>query len=300
MISLKQLRYFDLLAAAGHFGRAAERAGVTQPALSMQIGGLERELGAPLVERVASGARLTQLGHEIAARAARILAEVRDLESLALARGELLSGPLRVGIIPSVAPFLLPRLLDVAATHYPSLRLSVRETITATLVEEVVAGELDVVVASLPLHNDDLEEEAAFDDAFLLAASAGSPHTARSPALAELISADELLLLEDGHCIRDQALEVCHAIDPRRLRSFGATSFSTLLQLVAAGHGVTLLPELAIEAGIVADERLSVVRFAEPEPSREIGVAWRRSSPRRRDYRAVTELVRMAGGGAAA
>ena len=119
----------------------------------------------------------------------------------------------------------------------------------------------------------------------------------RSPALAELISADELLLLEDGHCIRDQALAVCHAIDPRRLRSFGATSFSTLLQLVAAGHGVTLLPELAVNAGIVADERLAVVPFAEPQPSRSIGVAWRRSSPRQRDYRAVTELVRIAGRG---
>ena len=297
MISLKQLRYFDLLAAAGHFGRAADRAGVTQPALSMQIGGLERALGAPLVERMASGARLTQLGREVAERGARILAEVRDLESLALARGEVLSGPLRVGIIPSVAPFLLPRLLAVAADDYPSLRLSVRETITATLVEEVVAGELDVIIASLLLNSDELEKEAAFDDAFLLAAPAGSPHMGRSPALAELISADELLLLEDGHCIRDQALAVCHAIDPRRLRSFGATSFSTLLQLVAAGHGVTLLPELAVNAGIVADERLAVVPFAEPQPSRSIGVAWRRSSPRQRDYRAVTELVRIAGRG---
>ena len=123
------------------------------------------------------------------------------------------------------------------------------------------------------------------------------PTRAQSPALAELISADELLLLEDGHCIRDQALAVCHAIDPRRLRSFGATSFSTLLQLVAAGHGVTLLPELAVDAGIVADARLAVVRFAAPEPSRTIGVAWRRSSPRERDFRALAGLVREAGQG---
>src|SRR5262245_47929816 len=148
MISLKQLRYFDLLAAAGHFGRAAERAGVTQPALSMQVVGLERALGAPLIERAASGARLTELGAEVAERGARILAAVRDLEALALARGEVLCGPLRLGIIPSVAPFLLPRLLDVAAARYPELRLSVRETITTTLVEELVAGELDAVVAS--------------------------------------------------------------------------------------------------------------------------------------------------------
>jgi len=295
MISLKQLRYFDLLAASGHFGRAAERAGVTQPALSMQILGLERDLGAPLVERAASGARLTEFGTEVAERGARILAAVRDLESLALAHGELLSGSLRLGIIPSVAPFLLPRLLDVAEARYPELRLTVRETITATLVEELVRGELDAIIASMPLHNDELEELPAFEDAFLLAAPAGSPHAAKSPALTELISADELLLLEDGHCIRDQALAVCHAIDPRRLRSFGATSFSTLLQLVAAGHGVTLLPALAVDAGIVADDRLAVVRFAAPAPSRTIGVAWRRSSPRERDFRALAGLVKEAG-----
>jgi LysR family hydrogen peroxide-inducible transcriptional activator len=297
MISLKQLRYFDLLAAAGHFGRAAERAGVTQPALSMQIVSLERELGAPLIERAASGARLTDLGSEVAERGAKILAAVRDLESLALARGDVLAGPVRLGIIPSVAPFLLPRLLDVAAFRYPALLVSVRETITATLVDELVTGELDAVIASLPLHHEELEEEVAFEDAFLLAAPAGSHHSAQSPALAELISADELLLLEDGHCIRDQALAVCHAIDPRRLRSFGATSFSTLLQLVAAGHGVTLLPELAVDAGIVNDERLAVVRFAAPEPSRELGVAWRRSSPRERDFRALAALVKEAGEG---
>jgi LysR family hydrogen peroxide-inducible transcriptional activator len=297
VISLKQLRYFDLLAATGHFGRAAERAGITQPALSMQIFGLERELGAPLVERIATGARLTALGVEVAERGARILAEARDLEALARARGEVLSGGLRLGIIPSVAPFLLPRLLDVAATAYPDLQLSVRETITDTLVKELVAGDLDAVIASLPLHSDDLEEEAAFEDAFLLAAPAGSPQARQSPALAELISAEDLLLLEDGHCIRDQALAVCRAIDPRRLRSFGATSFSTLLQLVAAGHGVTLLPQLAVDAGIVADERLAVVRFAGPEPSRTIGVAWRRRSPRERDYRALVGLVREAGQG---
>lgn len=295
MISLKQLRYFDLLAAAGHFGRAAERAGVTQPALSMQIVELERALGAPLVERAASGARLTQLGAEVAERGARILAAVRDLEELALVRGSVLSGTLRLGIIPSVAPFLLPRLLDVAAERYPELRLTVRETITAVLVEELAHGELDAIVASLPLHSDEFEESPAFEDEFLLAAPAGSPLADQSPALTALISADELLLLEDGHCIRDQALAVCRSIDPRRLRSFGATSFSTLLQLVAAGHGVTLLPELAVNAGIVADDRLAVVRFASPEPSRTIGVAWRRSSPRERDFHALVGLVREAG-----
>jgi LysR family transcriptional regulator, hydrogen peroxide-inducible genes activator len=295
MISLKQLRYFDLLVATGHFGKAADRAGITQPALSMQVRELEKTLGDALIERGPAGSRLTRFGEEVAARATRILAGVRDLEELALARGELLSGPLRLGIIPSVAPFLLPSLLELAASRYPDLQLSVRETITETLVEELVAGDLDAVVASLPLDHDELKEAAVFEDRFLLASPAGSPHAARRPALADLIEADELLLLEDGHCLRDQALAVCHAIDPARLRSFGATSFSTLLQLVAAGRGVTLLPEMAVNAGIVVDPRLRVNRFAKPEPSRTIGLAWRGSSPRERDFQALAAIVHDAG-----
>jgi len=291
MISFKQLRYFDLLATTRHFGRAANRAGVTQPALSMQIRALEKDLGGPLIERGPAGARLTVLGEQVAARTAKVLAGVRDIEELAFAEGGTLSGALRLGIIPSIAPFLLPSLLELAAERFPELRLSVRETITATLVDELTAGDLDAIVASLPLDHEDLEEAAAVEDRFLLAAPANSPHARRSPALADLISADELLLLEDGHCLRDQALAVCHAIDPARLRSFGATSFPTLLQLVAAGHGLTLLPEIAVNAGIVNDPRLHVNRFAEPEPYRTIGLAWRRSSPRRRDFVALTELV---------
>jgi LysR family hydrogen peroxide-inducible transcriptional activator len=283
MTSLKQLRYLNALAAAGHFGRAAENAGISQPALSMQIRELERTLGAPLVERTAAGARLTELGTDVAARATQILAAVRDLEDLAFARGAILAGPLRLGIIPSIAPFLLPRLLDAAGARYPGLRLTVRETVTRSLVDELVAGELDAIVASLPLGNPELTEAAAFDDPFLLA------------ALADLISAEELLLLEDGHCLRDQALEVCAAIDPRRLRSFGATSLATLLQLVAAGHGITLLPQLAVAAGASPDNRVNIVRFADPEPRRTVAVAWRKSSPRERDFRALAELVREAG-----
>ena len=295
MTSLKQLRYLSALASAGHFGRAAESAGISQPALSMQIRELERMLGGPLVERTAAGARLTELGIDVAARATQILAAVRDLEDLAFARGDILAGPLRLGIIPSIAPFLLPRLLDAAGAHYPRLRLTVRETITRSLVDELVAGELDAIVASLPLGNPELTEAAAFEDPFLLAAPAGSPHAQRSPALADLISAEDLLLLEDGHCLRDQALEVCAAIDPRRLRSFGATSLATLLQLVAAGHGITLLPQIAVAAGASPGNRVNIIRFADPEPRRTIAVAWRKSSPRERDFRALVGLVREAG-----
>ena len=295
MISLRQLRYLSALASTGHFGRAAQLAGISQPALSMQIRELEQSLDGPLVERTGTGAKLTGLGADVAARATQILAAVRDLEDLAFARGEVLAGPLRLGIIPSIAPYLLPRLLDCAGERHPLLKLTVRETVTRSLVDELVGGELDAIVASLPLHGAELTEVAAFEDQFLLAAPAGSRHAQRSPALADLISAEDLLLLEDGHCLRDQALEVCAAIDPRRLRSFGATSLSTLLQLVAAGHGITLVPQLAVSAGAATDRRVNITRFADPAPRRTVAVAWRRSSPRERDFRALAALVQDAG-----
>jgi LysR family hydrogen peroxide-inducible transcriptional activator len=295
MISLRQLRYFQALAAVRHFGRAAEEAGISQPALSMQLRDLEKDLGGPLVERNPAGARLTGLGEEVARRASSILAAVRDLEDLAASRAGVLRGTLRLGVIPSVAPFLLPRLLASAATAYPRLELVIRETVTGQLVDELERGGLDAIVASLPLEMGDFAETAAFEDEFLLLAPVGSRHAARSPALAELIDAEELLLLEDGHCLRDQALAVCHRIDPRRLRSFGATSLATVVQLVAAGHGITLVPRLAVDSGLVADPRLSLVRFAPPAPRRMIGLAWRRNSPRDADFRALNEVLAAAG-----
>ena len=291
MLTLRQLRYFGALASTGHFGRAAALAGISQPALSMQLKEMEVELGGALVERTPSGAALTELGRQVAERSVRILSAVRDLEELPRASGPLLSGPLRLGIIPSVAPFLLPALLGRAKEQYPSLTLVVRETVTATLVSELADGSLDAVVASLPLGNDELAEAPAFEDRFLLAAPVGSHHAATAPALSETIAAEELLLLEDGHCLRDQALAVCRTIDPRRLRSFGATSLATVLQLVAAGHGITLVPELARGAGVAADRRLKLVRFADPQPFRTIGVAWRRGSPRERDFTALAALL---------
>lgn len=294
MITLRQLRYFRALATARHFGRAADAAGVSQPALSMQLRELEAELDARLVDRTAAGAVLTGLGEEVADRAGSILAAVRDLEDLAAARRATLAAPLTVGIIPSVAPFLLPRLFEALVAHYPDAQMTVRETITATLVAELAAGDLDAIIVSLPLDDDKFESVVAFDDVFLLAAPRGSRHTRRVPAIAELINADELLLLEDGHCLRDQALAVCRTIDPHRLRRVGATSLSTITQLVAAGQGITLLPQLAVDAGVLADPRLRLIPFTEPAPHRTIGVAWRKRSPRERDFRALAEMVAAA------
>jgi LysR family transcriptional regulator, hydrogen peroxide-inducible genes activator len=292
MITLRQLRYLLAIAASGHFGRAAAMAGVTQPALSMQLRDLEAVIGGALVERGAGGARLTDLGREVATRADAVLAAIRDLEEIGKAADETPKGQLRLGIIPTIAPYLLPRLLLGASRSYPDLRMAIRETTTEHLIDELADGSLDAILASLPLGRDEFEEAAAFDDTFLLAAPAGSKLAARSPAFAELINADDLLLLEDGHCLRDQALSVCRRINPSRLRSFGATSLSTVVQLVAAGQGVTLVPRLAVDSGLLADPRIVLVRFDKPEPSRTVGLAWRKSSPRGRHFHALCKLVR--------
>jgi LysR family hydrogen peroxide-inducible transcriptional activator len=291
MITLRQLRYLEALASTAHFGRAADAAGISQPALSMQIRELETALGGAVVERTAAGAVLTELGREAVARSARILALVRDLEDMGAAQGAILSGPLRLGVIPSVAPYLLPRLIAATGKDYPTLRLTVRESVTRTLTAELAAGTLDAIVASVPLGIEDFAEAVAFEDRFLLAVPAGSPHAKRKPALTELISAEELLLLEDGHCLRDQALEVCGAIDPRRLRSYGATSLGTILHLVAAGQGITFVPEMAVDASLRNNPDIALVPFADPAPHRTIGLAWRRSSPRQADFDALAGLL---------
>jgi LysR family hydrogen peroxide-inducible transcriptional activator len=292
MLTLRQLRYLDALAANSHFGRAAQALGVTQPALSVQVRELERTLGGRLVDRMPGGTRMTPFGSEIAARATRVLAAVREIEELGRARGEVLGSPLRLGVIPSIAPYLLPSLLGRIGERYPGATITVRESVTRSLVEEIARGELDAMVASLPLGDARFAEAPAFKDAFLLAVPTGSPHAARSPAVAGEIEADDLLLLEDGHCLRDQALTVCRAIDPARLRSFGATSLTTIFHLVAAGQGITFVPEMAADVGIASDPRLTLIRFADPEPHRTVGLAWRRNSPRERDFRALAELLR--------
>ncbi|HVZ13262.1 MAG TPA: hydrogen peroxide-inducible genes activator [Bauldia sp.] len=294
MITLRHLRYLEALAETGHFGRAAEIAGISQPALSMQIRELERQLGGALFERRPGGLVITQLGEQVRARGAGILAAVRDLEDTAAAREGVLCGPLRIGIIPSLAPYLLPELVSLAAEHYPRLKPTIRETVTRTLTAELLTGGLDVIIASLPLGVGEIEERAAFEDRFLLAAPVGSMHAKLKRASVERIAGEELLLLEDGHCLRDQALAICGSAAPQHLRSFGATSLATILHLVAAGQGVTLLPEIAADT-VRSDRRIRLVRFARPEPRRTAGIAWRRSSPRAADFEALAELVAQAG-----
>lgn len=278
-ITLRQLRYLDALAVEGHFGRAAERAAVSQPALSAQIRELEEALGCQLIERAASGARLTPAGQDIVTRGRRILAEVEDLEAFARAATDPAAGSLRLGIIPSIGPYLLPKLLSTLAEAFPALKVGVRETVTAGLIGELQAGALDLLIASLPLGDPSFVEVPVFTDSFLLATPATGPLSLGAFDRAADIPAETLLLLEDGHCLRDQTLASCGALDARRLTRAGVTSLATILQLVAAGQGITLLPELFLAATPLDAGRVRLRRFSAPEPHRTIGLAWRRSSP---------------------
>jgi len=225
----------------------------------------------------------------VAQRAERILAAARDLVDFARHR-EVLSGPLKLGVIPTLAPYLLPKLLPSLQLAHPSLRLEVRETQTGTLIDELIAGELDCALLALPVEHGDVEMLALFKDRFLLAAPAGEP-IPRRPLNAKDVDQRRLILLEEGHCLRDQALAFCATKRHDSAAALGSTSLATVMQMVANGYGVTLVPEIATEVE-VRDKRVTLKRFAVPEPGRTIGLAWRRTSPRRRDFAALGQEVK--------
>jgi LysR family hydrogen peroxide-inducible transcriptional activator len=289
MITLRQLRYLASLARHLHFGRAAEECAVTQPALSMQIRELEREIGAELVERRPGEIALTDTGVEVAQRAERILAATRDLVDFARHR-DVLSGPLKLGIIPTLAPYVLPRMLPELQRSYPDLRLEMRETQTRLLLEELAGGELDCVMLALPVEGADVETLKLFDDRFLLAVPVAEPFQSRGRVAVDDVDQRRLILLEEGHCLRDQALAFCASKRRDAPAGLGATSLTTVIQMVANGYGVTLLPEVAVDAEAY-DDRVRLLRFAEPQPARSIGLAWRRTSPRKKDFAALAKVM---------
>lgn len=291
MISLKQLRYFAALARHRHFGRAAEECHVSQPALSLQIQQLEAELGRQLVERRRGAIALTETGLEIAERTRRILLDVSDLLDHARHRPALLSGDLDFGVIPSIAPYLLPATLPMLQRRYPELALRLRETQTTTLLDELADGRLDVALLSLPIDRHGLETLHLFDDPFLLVvpSSADTDGASFSPEAA--LSANTLLLLEEGHCLRDQALSFCGPARTETRRQYGASSLSTIMQMVANGFGTTLMPAMALPVELRPDMPVRLFRFSEPEPSRSIGLAWRKASPRQQDFEALGAVL---------
>jgi LysR family hydrogen peroxide-inducible transcriptional activator len=288
--TLRQLHYLVALAETRHFARAAELCHVTQPALSTQLRELEASLGLTLIERRRGASEFTEEGQEILRRAGAIVAAVRDLEGFARQRRGTLVGPLSVGIIPSVAPYLLPLCLAELQRQYPRLEPKLRETQTATLLAELAAGQIDLAIMALPVGRPGLRSRTLFRDRFVLALSTDKAATLRGRVKPDALSTDELLLLEEGHCLRDQALTYCGAISRDRLSTFGATSLTTMLQMVGAGYGVTLLPEIVVRSGL-NDPRVAIRRFATPEPYRDIALVWRATSPRERDFTALARVI---------
>ncbi|HVD85524.1 MAG TPA: LysR substrate-binding domain-containing protein [Bradyrhizobium sp.] len=297
MITLRQLRYLSALAKHGHFGRAAEACAVTQPALSMQIRDLERTLGVAVVERRPGDVMLTDVGREIARRAEDVLTASRDLVDFARHRSGLLTGRLTLGVIPSLAPYLLPRILPLLQTRFPELRLELRETQTRQLIEDIKSGALDAAMLALPVTEPDVDTIALFEDLFLLAVPANDPHPENVRVAAEDIDQSRLILLEDGHCLRDQALAFCATAARTSTAGhgvatvFGASSLNTVMQMVAGGYGVTLIPQIAADVER-RDERVKFLRLENPQPGRSIGLVFRRTSPRKADFSALGEVVK--------
>ena len=293
-LTLKQFRYFDALARFGHFGRAAEACAISQPALSMQIKEMEETLGTELFERGARQARLTSFGEEFAKRASDILRSVDELGDLARAAQDRLVGRLRIGIIPTIAPYLLPAIVSNLTRTYAGLDIQLRETLTAKLIRELAEGRLDTAIVALPVSEPTLAEIPLFTENFVLVRPSedeGKPVPDR-----ERLREMRLLLLEEGHCFRDQALSFCEIGSAHPREILDGSSLSTLVQMVSAGIGVTLIPEMAV-AVETRSASVSIARFNPPRPSRTIGMIWRRSSPLAGQLGRIAEVVKRSAEG---
>jgi LysR family hydrogen peroxide-inducible transcriptional activator len=286
--TLRQLRYFDALARHVHFGRAAEACAITQPAMSMQIKELEEVLGAVLLERGARQVRLTKFGEEAAQRVHDILRSVDELGDVARASRDRLLGRLRIGMIPTIAPYLLPTVIGNLTRMHPELEIHVREALTAKLIDELADGRIDTAIVALPVSESSLTEVALFAENFLLVRPA--EHEGKPVPSREMLRQMRLLLLEEGHCFREQALSFCNMQSSQPREVLDASSLSTLVQMVSAGIGVTLIPEMAV-AVETRSASVSVGRFKNPQPSRTIGMIWRKTSPLARQLLQISEVV---------
>lgn len=288
-LTLRQLRYVEALVQHSHFGRAADACAISQPALSMQIKELEEALGMALFERGARQVRLTSFGSEFALRAREILRSVEALDDLAQAWQDRLVGPLRIGVIPTVAPYLLPTIVGNLNRSHEGLDIHVRETVTPRLIQELIDGRLDTAIVALPVSEPSFTEVALFSENFVLvrpSADEGKPVPDRE-GLREM----RLLLLEEGHCFRDQALAFCNLPALRTRELLDGSSLSTLVQMVGAGIGVTLIPEMAV-AMETRSAPVSIARFGAPQPTRTIGMVWRRTSPLVTRLQQIADVVR--------
>jgi len=293
--TIRQLQYLKLLAEHGGFGRAAEAAHVTQPTLSAGIAELEKILGAPVVDRARSGLILTSVGLAALSRAQVILNEAEELVQAARHAGKPLTGRFRLGVIPTIAPFLLPRALPVLHEKFPDLRLYLREDLTQRLIVALKAGQLDAALIALPFDMAGLDHAYVAEDEILAALPAGHRLALGDDPTSEALQNEDLILLEDGHCLRDHALAACGLRPPSahgQDEAFAATSLPTLVQMVGSGLGVTFLPAMAVEAGLADGGLVTVRHLKEKHPTREIVVAWRAGSSRGPEARLLAESLR--------
>jgi LysR family hydrogen peroxide-inducible transcriptional activator len=291
--TLRQLQYLKLLAEHGSFSKAADAGHVTQPTLSAGIQELERTLGAPVVDRARSGVILTAVGEEAVRRAQDVLARTEDLVQAARSAGQPLSGRFRLGVIPTIAPFLLPKALPVLRDRFPKLRLFLREDLTSKLAAGLKVGVLDAALIALPHDTSGLETARVGDDELFAAAPFNHPLFTLATVRPEALEGDDLILLEDGHCLREHALAACGLENPRFAGdgAFAATSLHTLVQMVGSGLGVSLLPAMAVAAGLAEQAHVTVRPLADRAPRREIVVAWRSGSSREVEARMLAEAL---------
>ncbi len=290
-MNLKDLKYLVALADTGHFGKAAERTFVSQPTLSAQLKKLEGYLGVKLVERQPKNVQLTEVGKQVVIRARRMLDEGDEIIALARNNTDPFAGKLKVALIPTIGPYLLPRVMPRIRKALPNLSLMLYEHQTESLLKRLREGEVDVGVMALPASQDGVESRVLYEENFTVALPNSHPLAAKSTIKVQDLKGHTLLLLEDGHCLRDQALEVCSRVDVREAEDFRATSLETLRQMVVAGLGITLLPELAVESPFGSQRGLTIKQFAKPSPSRTVGAVWRRSSTRLAAIAAVCDAV---------
>ena len=290
-IKLKDLRYLVAVADSRHFGRAAERCFVSQPTLSAQLKKLEQYLGVQLIERQPNNVTLTAAGEQIVARARRILEASEEVVTLARAHRDPLAGGLRLALLPTIGPYLLPRVSQAIRKSLPRLELGLYEYQTAPMLAKLQSGEIDVGILALPVDLDGLQARELYSEPFTVAMPATHKLAKRDTVHVEDLKGETLLLLEDGHCLRDQALEVCSRIGTQEKQDFRATSLETLRQMVATGAGITLLPELASRGAYGKARGVAVRPFVKPQPLRHVGAVWRKTSARRAAIDALGKLI---------
>jgi LysR family hydrogen peroxide-inducible transcriptional activator len=290
--SLQQLRFLCALAEQCHFGRAAESCAVTQSTLSGGIKELEARLGITLFERSHRHVMLTPLGKEIATRARRLLVDAEELVGLARNAQEPLSGPLRFGVIPTVGPYVLPSLLSHLGTALPRLKLHVREAPTAVLLDKLAGGELDILLAAIPYELGDVEAMEIAKDPIVVAMPRNHPLGQHRLVGRDDLAREQLLLIEDGHCLRSHSLQACRIADPVRNEVFQATSLRTLVQMVAAGLGITLIPQIAVDSELASTRNVVIRPLSPDKPYRTLVLAWRSTSSRGAEFRMLGNLIR--------